>query len=74
MKIVIVCLLLTLVLSQTTLVLSSPSTVNLVAPSGFFVVAEAYHSAVNPNYLGNGAQWIWLNGSSSWADGFSATF
>ena len=74
MNCVIIGLLLAETLSQTVLLSSSPSTAIIISPSGYTLVPETYHNTNNPNYLGNGAQWVWLNGSSSWPLGFSASF
>lgn len=75
MKRVFVAALLALaVATQTVLVSSGPSTTIITSPSSQVVGVEAYHTANHPNYLGNGAQWIWVSGSSSWPHGYSATF
>lgn len=74
MKTLIICFLLTASLAQTTLLNSNPTTTTLLSPSGFVVVQETYHNTANPNYLGTGATWIWLNGSTTWPSGFTATF
>jgi len=67
-------LLIVFTLNQTSIVLSNPSTTTIISPTGNFVVQESYHTTNNPNFLGTGAEWIWLNGSDAWPVGFNATF
>jgi hypothetical protein len=73
-KVFLVGLLTVGVLCQTLLISSSTSSANILSPLGYTLVTESYHTTNNPNFLGNGAQWIWLNGSSSWPLGFTAKF
>lgn len=73
-KVLLVGLLAAVVLCQTLLISSSTTSANILSPPGYTLVAESYHTTNNPNYLGNGAQWIWLNGTSSWPIGFTAKF
>jgi hypothetical protein len=74
MKTLIIFYLVTASLTQTSLLNSHPLTTTLLAPPGFIVIDETYHNTANPDYLGTGASWIWLNGSTAWPSGFTATF
>jgi len=38
------------------------------------VVKEKYHSTVDPNAVGHGSEWVWINGGDAWPSGFSANF
>jgi len=67
-------LLIVFALNQTVIVLSNTSTTTIISPTGYSLVQEAYHTTYNPNFLGDGAEWIWLNGSDAWPNGFNATF
>ena len=59
-KIFIVAMLLTCVFTSTVLVNSDPLTTTITSPSGKEVQVEPYHTKYKPDYLGNGAKWIWL--------------
>ena len=72
---VLLALLLTCTAAKNVVILnSSPSTTTLISPAGQAIGLEPYHNAHNPNFLGTGAQWVWVNGSSSWPDHYAATF
>ena len=72
---VLLALLLTCTAAQNVVILnSSPSTTTVVSPAGQAIGLEPFHNAANPNYLGTGAQWVWVNGPSSWPDQYAATF
>jgi hypothetical protein len=68
-KITLLAILCLLSLQQTVLIASKPSNTNTVPPQT--VVAEPYHSANYPNYLGSGvgAQWLWKVGQSPPSNG-----
>lgn len=70
----IVALLVAAAHAQVALLLSDPSTTTITSPSGLSVGVESYHTGVNPNYLGTGAQWIWNNQADKWPNGYSNTF
>jgi len=74
MKIVILVILASVALAQTVLVVSNANSAYIVSPINLHVGVEATHTAGQPNYLGNGAQWIWANSSDSWAAGTSETY
>ena len=73
--ILLIALLASLTFSQNAVVFASnASNVKVVWPANKVVALEAYHSANQPNYLGNGAQWVWLSGSDAWQDGYQAIY
>lgn len=59
---------------NTVLLASNSSSTKVVWPPNKPVVQEIYHYANQPDFLGNGAQWVWLGGSDSWPDGFQAIY
>lgn len=65
MKTLIILFLATVSLAQTSLLNSNPSTTIIVSPSGFAIIDDTYHNTANPDYLGTGASWIWINGSTT---------
>lgn len=44
-------------------VLSNPSTTSVVSPAGLTLGIGPYYTVQAPNYLGNGAQWLCINGN-----------
>jgi hypothetical protein len=60
--------------SQTVIVLSDATSTTIVSPVNQTVGVEKYHTTNNPNFLGDGAQWIWNNASDSWPNGYNSTF
>lgn len=63
-----------LCVSETVILISSPSTATPISPSGYTTVEETSVYSQIPVDLGAGAKWIFLNGSHSWPNGFTATF
>jgi len=53
-------LLLATTLANTVIVNSGSKSTVLTSPSGRQIEIDAYHSNAHSNYLGNGAQWIWV--------------
>jgi len=53
---------------------SSLSTTTVVSPPGQNVGLDAHHNLYQNNFLGNGAQWIWVSGANGWPDNYSAVF
>lgn len=46
----------------------------LTAPAGLTVGIHTLYTGLEPNYLGNGAQWIGINGIDQPPGGTSVTF
>lgn len=58
---------------MTILALSDLSTA-IINPPHLTVVDEHVHTTDNPNYLSDGAQWIWNSQNDSWPVGYTNTF
>ena len=76
MRSVVLCLLLSLAISQlTNILLSNDKTVTVLSPSGYHVVNDDFLNTHRADRFGDGAKWVFLNGtSSSWPVGFKAQF
>lgn len=61
-------------LQQTVLVTSNTNNTVITSPASVSVGVDPYHSTYQPNYLGNGALWIWQSGSGSWPNLYSVHF
>ena len=56
------------------LFVSNPANVKAIWPSTRAVVVEAYHSANQPKFLGNKAQWVWIGGRDAWPNGLQIIY
>lgn len=56
------------------IVLSNTTSTVLTAPGGLTVGIQTQYTGWEPNYLGNGAQWIGINGVDEPPGGTSLTF
>lgn len=72
--IIILALLCAFSMQQTVLISSSAANTIITAPANYHSVVEAYHTSLNPNYIGYNAQWIYKNGSDAWPIGDAVTF
>ena len=54
--------------------IKSDTGIQVKSPSGYYPILHTSLETNSPDYLGNGAQWVFLNGSTSWPAGFVATF
>lgn len=62
-------------LALNTILLASNTTNTIItSPPGATIVPEPYHTANNPNFISNGAQWLWQSGGQSWPDGYTVSF
>lgn len=61
-------------LQQTVLVTSGTNNTIITSPASVNIGVDSYHTTYQPNYLGNGAQWIWQNGGTSWPDLYVVSF
>jgi hypothetical protein len=73
-KAITLSLLLVLALQQTVLLSSSSSNTIITSPISAPAVLEPYHTGANPNFISNGAQWLWQAGGQSWPNGYVAVF
>jgi hypothetical protein len=75
MKAIVLLILIAAALAgDTILLVSDPSTTTVVLPVGQTIAQEAYHTITNPNYIGNGPQWVYLGVPDSRPAGEVATF
>ena len=58
--------------AQNVVLASSGLSTNVIAPVGRVAKLESYHNANQNDFLGNGAKWIWVNGSNQNGDIFLA--
>lgn len=63
MLVIIIVLSAPAIASVANVVLSNPSTTSVVSPAGLTLGIGPYYTVQAPNYLGNGAQWICINGN-----------
>lgn len=61
-------------LCETVLIKSHPSNTVITSPSGQSVGISSWNTGQLPNYLENGAQWIFQAGGDSWPNNYEAKF
>lgn len=75
MKVLIVfALVCALSMQQTVLIASSTANTIVTAPPHYVTATEAYYTLHYPNKIGNGAQWIYKNGTGGWPAGDYGVF